>query len=182
MNRRIYRLTGIAAVLAFSVSPSAPSEPSVRTGYNQTAGPVAYQIENSGIERYQARNAAQHLTLTFSPREAQLKHPQGSGSLRLTGYGYGQSLRTPVEPELAGAGNRLEYRRGELTEWYVNQPDGLEQGFTFARRPPGAGNGEPLVIALAVTGGLKAELSPDGDAVMFQSEGREVLRYGGLRS
>jgi len=80
------------------------------------------------------------------------------------------------------AENRLEYQRGELTEWYVNQADGLEQGFTFARRPAGAGEGEPLVIALALTGGFKPVLAPEGDAVIFESEAGEVSRYKGLRA
>ena len=38
--------------------------------------------------------------------------------------------------------NRVEYRRGEVTEWYVNGPLGLEQGFTLARAPDqGEGGG-----------------------------------------
>jgi hypothetical protein len=181
MSQRIYKLTGLVAILAFSVSLSRPSSVGME-GYGQTASAAAYQIENSGSERYQARNAAQHLTLAFSPQEAELKYPNGSGSLRLTGYGYGGELRHPRQATLVSAGNRLEYQRGELTEWYLNQPDGLEQGFTFARRPAGARNGEPLAIALAVSGGLNPVLAPDGNAVLFQSEGREVLRYSGLRT
>jgi hypothetical protein len=36
--------------------------------------------------------------------------------------------------------NRVEYKRGALTEWYINGPPGLEQGFTLAK-PPGKANG-----------------------------------------
>ena len=38
------------------------------------------------------------------------------------------------------------YRRSELTEWYVSEAAGLEQGFTLVGCPGGARPGEPLVI------------------------------------
>jgi len=57
-------------------------------------------------------------------------HPAGSVGFHLNGYGYGKKLNAPAAPKLAGDGTRLEYRRGDLTEWYVNGREGLEQGFT----------------------------------------------------
>ena len=39
----------------------------------------------------------------------------------------------PVAPQATA--NRVEYRRGALTEWYVNGPLGLEQGLTLERAP-----------------------------------------------
>ncbi|HNT35130.1 MAG TPA: hypothetical protein PKH07_09050, partial [bacterium] len=36
----------------------------------------------------------------------------------------------PVEGRKA-TGNRFEFNRGNVTEWYVNSPEGLEQGFTI---------------------------------------------------
>ena len=55
----------------------------------------------------------------------------GAGGLRVRG----DRLRVvePVEPEVNG--NRVEYRRGPLVEWYVNDERGLEQGFTLRERP-----------------------------------------------
>lgn len=46
-------------------------------------------------------------------------------------------------------GPRVEYRRDRLTEWYVNGPRGLEQGFTLAAPPAGA---EQFTVSLAITG------------------------------
>ena len=40
-----------------------------------------------------------------------------------------------VSPEIIE--NRVEYRRGSVTEWYVNTRTGLEQGFTIASPPDG---------------------------------------------
>jgi len=73
---------------------------------------------------------------------------------------------------------RVEYDRGSLVEWYVNGPEGLEQGFTLAARPAGEG---PLRIAGRVAGGLAARLDEAGGGVDFHdARGARVLRYDGL--
>ena len=83
---------------------------------------------------------------------------------------------------LIGTGNRVEYRRGDLTEWYVNGSQGLEQGFTLAHRPGTDGEGEPLVIALGVSGGLLPVQETDDGSVLFESGQGVVLRYAGLQA
>ncbi len=81
-------------------------------------------------------------------------------------------------------GSRVEYRRGDLTEWYVNDERGLEQGFTIASPPVRIPNGEEaslLVLQLAVTGDLSPTLTSDGQAIELTTEGGvRVLRYGSL--
>jgi hypothetical protein len=180
MIQRLYSVAVVAAVLALGVSLSRYSAPNA--GLRHAVPQETYQLRDSGHGSYEGRNAAQNLTMEFSAREAQLKDSQGSGGFRLAGYGYGERLRTPAEAKVVAAGNRLEYRRGELTEWYVNEARGVEQGFTFAKRPAGTHKGGPLVVALAVTGGLDPALTANRDVVLLQSRGREVFRYGGLKS
>ena len=99
--------------------------------------------------------------------------------LRLAGYGYGERLRTPAPAAIHAAGTRIEYRRGALTEWYVNAPQGLEQGFTLRERPEHA-QGGPLKIELAVSGGLQPVLA--GEHIELSRDGRAVLRYTDLRA
>jgi hypothetical protein len=99
-----------------------------------------YRLEVSGPGHYRGVNPAQRLALDFNRDEARLKHRQGDTVLRLIGYGYGNRLRTPRTAKLAVLNNRIEYQRGELSEWYVNNSRGLEQGFALARRP-GASQG-----------------------------------------
>ena len=122
------------------------------------------------------------MTLEFNGRETRLNHPDGSVNLRLAGYGYGDRLQKPAPARLTGNGNRLEYQRGDLTEWYMNGSQGLEQGFTLAHRPGTDPAGEPLVIALGVTGGLAPAQKADEDSVLFESSKGVVLRYAGLRA
>src|SRR5262249_44351760 len=70
------------------------------------------------------------------------------------------------------AGNRVSYRRGNVTEWYVKGPLGLEQGFTFAKR-----TGSPR---LTVTQTLGGDLTPrqHGQAIEFGNG----LRDSGLHA
>ena len=196
MNQRLYSVVVVAAVLALGISLRNQSPASSmriqggnasrysapNAGLRHTGPQETYQLRDSGHGSYQGRNAAQSLTMEFSAREAQLKDSQGSGGFRLAGYGYGERIRTLAEAKVVGAGNRLEYQRGELIEWYVNDARGVEQGFTFAKRPDGSQKGAPLVVALAVTGGLDPVLAANSDVVLLQSRGREVFRYGGLKS
>jgi hypothetical protein len=89
---------------------------------------------------YQAPNRAHNLRTYFTdtgihviPRTSEI--PEWEWGLQLTGYGYNGQI-IPVAPaELKTSGNRIEYHRGDLIEWYVNDNRGLEQGFTLHSPP-----------------------------------------------
>ncbi len=75
-------------------------------------------------------------------------------------------------------GNRVTLTRPGIREWYAAGPLGIEQGFTLAHRPGGAGAHE-VTLALAVGGSLHAQAA--GSAVNFMgSRGEMAARYGGL--
>jgi hypothetical protein len=138
---------------------------------------VAYSVKASG-NGFQVQNPAQRLSIDFETEGTRLQHPDGSLSMRLTGYGYGDRLNKPEIAKLSKTGNRVEYLRGDLTEWYVNESAGLEQGFTLSRRRGKLHQDGPLVIELAVSGGLHVLVQDD--VLLFNSDGGTVLRYGGL--
>src|SRR5438128_2031979 len=77
--------------------------------------------------------------------------------------------------------NRVTYRRGTLSEWYLNGPLGLEQGFTVARAPAAHGP-TTLTLSLALTGNAHARLSLGGERVTFSRAGSPALAYSGLRA
>lgn len=70
---------------------------------------------------------------------------------------------------------------GALTEWYENGTDGLEQGFTFAKAPPGSGL---LEIVMSAEGNARPEPLPgaEGDIRFVQSDGTPVVHYTGLKA
>ena len=102
--------------------------------------------------------------------------------MQLRGYGYAGAMQTvtPVLPTVAK--NRVEYAWDEtISEWWINDPNGLEQGFTLNSRPAGACADRtcPLVFDLA----LETNLNPflENDAIRFDdANGETVLHYDKL--
>ena len=83
-----------------------------------------------------------------------------------------------TKPVLRPENDRVELLRGDLDEWYVNRPNGLEQGFTIPRPPEGDG---PLVVAGRFSGALSVALHADLlGADLKNNDGATVLRYAHL--
>jgi hypothetical protein len=77
-------------------------------------------------------------------------------------------------------GARTEYRRGPITEWYVNERRGLEQWFAIDQRPDGTG---PFELTLRVEGGLTPDVQEGALGARFvDPDGRTILNYTGLRA
>ncbi|MDX1980464.1 MAG: FG-GAP repeat protein [Bryobacteraceae bacterium] len=105
--------------------------------------------------------------------------------MRLASYGYGEKLSPVGFPELVAKGNQIDFRRSwpPIEEWYVNEPAGLEQGFTLPSPPPAKFDGERLRLAMEVTGDLTAELAEGGQSVSLKhSNGDVILTYGELHA
>jgi CSLREA domain-containing protein len=118
----------------------------------------------------------------FMPAGVSVASGGASVAFDVLGVGYGgttapasRSTAAPVAHQ-----NRVVYSRSGVAEWYANGPAGLEQGFTLARRPAGAGGGRPLTVVEDVTGDLVARQA--GQTILFspRAGGPAVLRYGGL--
>ncbi len=150
-------------------------------GLKETWLQAVYAIEHDSSNRYAAQNAAQQLRVSFDPAEPRLTHGGDALTLRLVGYGRGGQLEQPEPARLQSTGNRIEYRRGALMEWYVNEARGLEQGFMLSARPEISGS-DPLVVALEITGALRPELRSPNDVALLNSAGHAVLRYGDLKA
>lgn len=133
-----------------------------------------------------ATNYRQDYRIRFDEKgpvlEARNKAAGWSVGLRAKAYG-----RMSAEFQVDGpgqrhtAGTRMEYRHGDFTEWYVNRPVGLEQGFTIATPPVTEGSGtaaQPLVVRMQVAGDLAPTLAADGKRVEFKDQhARKVLSY-----
>ena len=128
---------------------------------------------------FQAPNRRHNLRSYFEPTGVRVHDRTAPGeprllSLELAGVGRGQSL-APVPPgEVVSDGARVEIRRPGLVEWYLNSPEGLEQGFTFAERPAGEG---PLVVALSLG---DSEVRAAGQELRITSASGRQLAFGAL--
>ena len=136
---------------------------------------------------FQAPNRAHNLRTYFMndgirviPRTSQ--EPEWTWGMSLQGYGTKGNVQAVAQAELVPLKNRMEYQRGEgLTEWYVNDKRGLEQGFTL-KQPPGSQGEETeswIILRLALHGNLKGTLNTKKDKIEFVTpEGFVAMQYG----
>lgn len=127
-----------------------------------------------------ARNQEQRYQTTFRADAIEIAaRDDWHLGVSLRGFGRVGDVRPLPAGEPRSERERVLYRRGPVTEWYVNRPGGLEQGFDVLEPP-----GEPeaaLVLALAVDGSLALAVEQDA-AVFSDDSGRTVVRYDGLRA
>ncbi len=115
-----------------------------------------------------AANPAHHLMTTFASDGVTFAGKDDARwSLRLS------DIKADTAPIIAGG--RVEYRRGNLTEWYLNGPLGVEQGFTLTA-PPASGDAFALTVA---TGGNATPRLDGGDVTLTLPDGEEWT-YGHL--
>jgi uncharacterized repeat protein (TIGR01451 family) len=125
----------------------------------------------------QATNTRHGLQARFDAQGLHLETDAGAVRLALAGFGRDGELAAPAAAEAEVEGARVLYRHGpHLTQWFLNSPLGLEQGFTLAQRPEGQGE---LRLALTLTGDLKPRLDAD-ELVFADRAGNARLRYGAL--
>lgn len=140
-----------------------------------------YQIEKFPAG-FRARNPRQAVTARFTETGVSFDATQGNWSLALIDFG-SPAATVPVAkvmPQVSG--NRVAYNRGSVTEWYVNGPAGLEQGFTVAQ-PPAAASATEFVLGMAFSGNLSVSIGPDRTGVTLADRaGVVALRYSGLNT
>ena len=146
-------------------------------GLRQAFEDATYSVEPDG-GGYRASNPNQKLDLRFEAASASVRVNEAEVTFRQSSWGREGLPAEVVTPNVSVQGNRLEIQRGAITEWYVNDRLGLEQGFTVAERPRGDGS---LAVVLAVSGDLRPRLDSPA-SLALESGGAAVLRYAGLKS
>ncbi len=152
-----------------------------KSEYNISRQP-ADPIEGAEAE-YQAPNRAQGFRSYFSGKGVRLI-PREKLEKSWT---WGLEFSNPggKEPEINVSDNRIEYDRGDVIEWFINEEKGLEHGFTvYKQESSGESNesSETLNIEMKLTGSLHPKFSEDGQAIEFYDNGNvAVLRYSQLK-
>jgi RHS repeat-associated protein len=128
---------------------------------------------------FRAANPIQRLGARFGHSSVLLSSGMVRLGLSLQAVGYGARLQAVSVVAPRASANRVIYSHKDLTEWYVNGPLGVEQGFTVMREPGGDPLG-PLTLSMVLSGDTHASLAPDGRSLVFDHNGRQSLRYDGL--
>lgn len=150
----------------------------------QNSGEDQYRIQ-SHMDGYRAVNRSHDLDATFTNSGIQVHlhatYPVKAWEIALTRWGYGDALETVPKATLVARDNRVEYRRETLTEWYLNGPLGLEQGFTLTQPAPNRMPDEALVLELSFAEEGAGLTTEDGQSVLWSvMDDSPDLLYGHL--
>src|SRR6185436_4204708 len=82
-------------------------------------------------------NTAQQMSLFPGPLGMRVEHTRANGQplwleLKATGLGREGDVQPVSSPRQDVFGNRIEYARGNLVEWFLHDDGGLEHGFTIS--------------------------------------------------
>jgi len=197
LPRAIHRLRGLAGLVLFLLPGGVLARGSVSDWASRVEAEIAaseyaitWQAEPAG--GWQAPNRAHDLRVHFTgaglrvvPRKASSDEvPAWEWELTLLRHGRAGHEIAASDGVLVPLGNRGERRWAGIVEWYVNEPRGLEHGFTLDSPPPSTeGDAESDVrIDLSLAGTLDPAFASDGRAIDFKAPGGAiVLRYTALK-
>jgi hypothetical protein len=186
-------LAGASCLVGWAVFSAVPAATDSTTGWHRNVienlRRAEYHYSAVGDGTWSAPNRAQNIR-SFVTAEGLRLTPRLPAAqpweveLRLVGFGRGDALTdtgAAVQP-LVADGNRVELIRAPLTEWYVNEREGIEQGFTIPTAPAHGVEGQPVVIEMRVSGeNVAVDMSSDAQEVLFRTaSGRAALRYDSL--
>jgi len=166
------------------VSAAGAAPPSVvpAASFNKSfsAGLAAMEYNASeGRRGLQAPNRRHNLRTYFEAAGIRVVGRTGPGerellTMQVTAFGREGFLLPVDEASVRHDGPRVEYLRPAFTEWYVNSPAGLEQGFTIPVKPEGTGE-----LMLVVRIGAAALKVTDTGITVTAYTGRR-LKFGKL--
>lgn len=178
--------------LSFAATPADPGTlPEGIAASDWSAIRAAHDAGEHAVYRQEdghlvARNPGQQWRAEFDGKGFTITPDHGAWSwgLDLTGYG-DRTLPAAASPsQLRHEGGKITCKRDEnLTEWFVNDTRGLEQGWDIRQRPERADPAAPLQLQLSTRGSVRPQVSASGDSVSFlQDSGGGALTYGGLKA
>ena len=192
MKTLVSLLAAALSGLAFAATPTGPGAvPEGLASSDWSDIHAAYEAARHAPQRQDgghlvARNPGQQWRTEFDGKGFTVTPDHGSWTwgLELTGYGDRKLPSAASFSQLRHEGGKITCQRDEnLSEWFINDSRGLEQGWDIRRRPGRADPAAPLQLHLSTRGSVRPQVSDGGDSVSFQQEsGDKALSYGGLKA
>jgi len=136
----------------------------------------AYQVQGDGDLSYVTKNPKHGLTMKVCP-EGMTVQSEG-------GLNWGTKLKDfGLYKKIVSRSNRIDVEFGDITEWFINGPSGIEQGWTLRRNTSshsGNKDAEEIIIQLAQSGNTLVAAAAARDLEVKKEDGSVFLRYGGL--
>jgi FG-GAP repeat len=190
MKTILLLLAGLSCVTLASEAPAPENPPQGLSSSDWSSIRAAYEAGRHAVQRQEdgtltARNPGQQWRTEFDGKGFTVTpdHGQWTWGLELTACG--ERTLLSASSSINHDGGKITCQRDEnLTEWFINDTRGLEQGWTISSRSVGVSpTSENLTLTLALRGDLIAQVSQDSSSVSFQTpSGGTALTYGGLKA
>ncbi|MGB7291848.1 MAG: NEW3 domain-containing protein [Thermodesulfobacteriota bacterium] len=146
----------------------------------------SYHVKKFGSDSYMAITPNHSFSTIFdgngiNVRPLSLKTSNWQVRMNLVGMGYEQNVKPVASPKFKVDSNHIEYGRNTIKEWYLNGPDGLEQGFTIDTVPSSDAKDQKLVLKLEYSSDLIPVVKENGKRIDWKTEeGTTVFNYSKL--
>lgn len=140
--------------------------------------PEEYQLHETD-KGFSMSNPSHGTDIAFTPDGLQVISGGKKWGMAMTGIGSLGSVKPVQKAKLINDDGRMVYARGDVSEWYINSPWGVEQGFTI-HTVPGGKIRDNLVVELSISGELHPRLDTD-TLVLADAQDISLVRYTGLQ-
>lgn len=130
---------------------------------------------------YRAYNPKNSYSIRYGEQGLKLSKADWTFAMTLKAYGQEQNLKPVQKASLSTEGNKVTYERGSVSEWYVNNSGGLEQGFTL-KQPEGYEPRKRLILTLDFSGDLSPKWKNDGQSIAFYKGSQLAFDYEKLKA
>lgn len=136
--------------------------------------------ESTQESHWAATNPASQLRLEFDGAgiKASSMTSDWQFQMQLTGVGGVTAIKPVSKAVTLVSDNKLTYQRKRLNEWYINDPQGLEQGFTI-NKPL---EKREMVLQFSLGGNVSPRLVEGGQALKLVTAKGKSLSYKGLKA
>ena len=110
---------------------------------------------------YKAYNPKNRYGIRYGEKGLKLQSGSWEFAMELQAYGQEKNLKSVAKAKLNTKGNKVTFDRGTVSEWYINDSKGLEQGFTL-NQPKGYDKTKELILSLSLEGGLTPQWKSQG--------------------
>ena len=130
---------------------------------------------------YKAYNPKNRYGIRYGEKGLKLQSGSWEFAMELQAYGQEKNLKPVAKAKLNTKGNKVTFDRGIVSEWYINDSKGLEQGFTL-NQPKVYDKTKELILSLSLEGGLTPQWKSEGQSVSFFKDKTKAFDYEKLKA
>ncbi|WP_415407100.1 FG-GAP repeat protein [Sulfurovum sp. CS9] len=178
----VLALSAMAAAQTPQVTSSGePMPKGLWQAFSEARHAVEVNKDEKGGYAYKAYNPKSRYGIRYGEKGLKLKTGSWEFAMQLQAYGQEKNLQPVQKAKLSTKGNKATFDRGTLSEWYINDAKGLEQGFTL-KQPKGYDDKKELVLSLGFSGDVNAKWKNEGQSIAFYKEKNHAFDYEKLKA